>query len=266
MMIEILCVGNELLSGITLNSNAHWLAGQVAAVGGILKRVTVVGDDLGEISTAVKESLARKPDILVTTGGLGATYDDLTLEGVALALGKKILLDKRAVEMLRKSYAVRKLNYELTEARLKMAKIPEGSTPIQNLLGSAPAVFIQASNTKLFCLQGVPSEKKAIFEAHILPLIKEDIGSFVSLEINYNVRGITEAMLAPLLLRIVGSYTKDLIYLKTHPQGYYRKKMAQIRILLRSRGSDRKEVKGRLDSIARIIEKEVAALGGKIRC
>ena len=109
MIIEILCVGNELLSGITLNSNANWLAGQVASAGGIVKRVTVVRDDLGEISDAVKEILARKPDILVTTGGLGATYDDLTLEGVAMALGKKILPDERAVQMLRKSYAVRKL-------------------------------------------------------------------------------------------------------------------------------------------------------------
>jgi nicotinamide-nucleotide amidase len=264
MIIEVLCIGNELLSGITLNSNAHWLAGQIAAVGGALKRVTVVGDDLGEISAAVNESLARKPDILITTGGLGATYDDLTLEGVATALGSKTILDKRAVETLKKSYAVRGLDYELTEARLKMAKIPEGSTPIQNLLGSAPAVFVQAGGTKIFCLQGVPSEMKAIFEKSILPAVKEGVGRFVLQEINYSVRGVTEAMIAPVLLRIVGSHSKDSIYLKTHPRGYYRKKTPQIRIQLISRGSDRKEVKRRLDAIAKIIEKEVAALGGRI--
>ena len=101
IVVELLCVGNELLSGITLNSNAHWLAGQVAAAGGIIRRVTVVGDDLNEISVAVQESLARKPDVLVMTGGLGSTYDDLTLEGVAFALGKKVELDDRAVEMLK---------------------------------------------------------------------------------------------------------------------------------------------------------------------
>lgn len=264
MIIEILCVGNELLSGITLNSNAHWLAGQIAGAGGKLKRVTVVGDELGEISTTVKESLARKPDILITTGGLGATYDDLTLEGVAQALGRKTVLDERAVEMLRKSYAARKLNYELTNERLKMARIPDGSTPIQNLLGSAPAVFVQAGSTKIFCLQGVPSEMKAIFEEKILPLIKEGVGAFVAKEINYNVRGVTEAMIAPALLEIVGSHPKDSIYLKTHPRGYYRKKIPQIRIQLISRGSDRKEVKKRLDAIAKVIEKEIEALGGRI--
>ena len=264
MIVEILCVGNELLSGITLNSNAHWLAGQIAAAGGTLKRVTVVGDDLVEISTAVRESLARKPDILITTGGLGATYDDLTLEGVAQALGVRTVLDERAVEMLRKSYAVRKLNYELTNERLKMARIPEGSTPIQNLLGSAPAVLVQAGNTKIFCLQGVPSEMKAIFEEKVLPLIKEGVGPFVAKEVNYNVRGVAEAMIAPALLRIVGSHPRNSIYLKTHPHGYYRKKTPQIRIQVISRGSDSKEVKKRLDAIAKVIEKEVAALGGRI--
>lgn len=264
MIIELLCVGNELLSGITLNSNAHWLAGRIAAVGGALKRVTVVGDSLAEISAAVSESLARKPDILITTGGLGATYDDLTLEGVAIALGKKVALDRRAVAMLRKSYAVRELDYELTKARLKMAKIPQGSTPIQNLFGSAPAVLAQAGGTKIFCLQGVPPEMKAIFEKHILPIVKKGVGSFVAQEINYSVRGVTEAMMAPALVKIVGSHPRDSIYLKTHPRGYYRKKTPQIRIQLISRGSDRKEVKKRLGAIAKTIEKEVAAQGGRI--
>src|SRR5262245_13753935 len=101
MILEIICVGNELLSGITLNSNAHWLAGEVARVGGNVRRVTVVRDDLTEISSAVVESLARKPDILITTGGLGATYDDMTLEGVAVALGRKTGIDERALEMLK---------------------------------------------------------------------------------------------------------------------------------------------------------------------
>jgi molybdenum cofactor synthesis domain-containing protein len=264
MIVEVLCVGNELLSGITLNTNAHWLAGQIAGAGGSVNRVTVVRDDLAEISTAIKESLARKPDILIMTGGLGATYDDLTLEGVALALSKKIVLDDRAVEMIRKSYAVRKLNYELTKERLKMAKIPEDSTPIQNLVGSAPAIMEQARGTKIFCLQGVPSEMKAIFEKRVLPLVKEGVGRFVAQEVNYDVRGVSEAMIAPALARIVGSHPKDAIYLKTHPRGYYRKKTPQLRVQLISRGNDKIEVKKRLDSIAKTIEKEVAELGGRI--
>src|ERR671925_2354674 len=170
MIVEILCIGNELLLGITLNTNSHWLCSQVTNVGGVVRRVTVVRDEIDEISSAIRESLARNPDILITTGGLGATYDDMTLEGVAIVLGKKVVLDNRAVKMLKKSYAMRKLHYELTKSRLKMATIPEGSTPIQNPVGSAPAIIERAGGTVLFCLPGVSSEMKEIFEEHILPL------------------------------------------------------------------------------------------------
>jgi molybdenum cofactor synthesis domain-containing protein len=264
MIVEILCIGNELLSGMTLNTNAHWLCSEIANVGGIVRRVTVVRDEIGEISSAIRESLTRNLDILITTGGLGATYDDMTLEGVAIVLGKKVVLDNRAVKMLKKSYAMRKLHYELTESRLKMATIPEGSTPIQNPVGSAPAIMEQAGGTAIFCLPGVPSEMKAIFEEHILPLIKKRVGKFVAEEINYNIRSLSEAMIAPLLIEIVKSHPKNTIYLKTHPRGYYKKKTPRIRIQLISRGDDEKEVKKRLDAIAKVIEKEIVKLGGSI--
>ena len=264
MIVEILCIGNELLSGITLNTNAHWLCSEIENVGGIVRRVTVVRDEISEISSATRESLARNPDILITTGGLGATYDDMTFEGVAIALGKKVVLDSRAVKMLKKSYAMRKLHYELTKSRLKMATIPEGSNPIQNPVGNAPAIMDQAGGMVIFCVPGVPSEMKAIFEEHILPLIKGSVGKFVAEEINYSVRGLSEAMIAPVLIEIIKSYPKNTIYLKTHPRGYYKMKTPQIRIQLISRGDDEKEVKKRLTTIAKVIEKEIVKLGSTI--
>ena len=264
MIVEILCIGTELLSGITLNTNAYWLCSEITNVGGVVRRVTVVHDDLNEISSAAREALARKPNILITTGGLGATYDDITLEALATAFGKKVVLDSRAVEMLKKTYARHKLHYELTESRLKMATIPEGSTPIQNPIGSAPAITEQAGGISIFCLPGVPSEMKAIFEEHILPRIKKSIGKFVAEELNYNTRGLTEAMIAPVLIEIVKSHPKNMIYLKTHPRGYYRKKTPQIKIQMISRGDNEKEVKNRLDAISKVIEKEVVKRGGII--
>jgi nicotinamide-nucleotide amidase len=152
----------------------------------------------------------------------------------------------------------------LTEARLKMATIPKGSTPIQNPVGSAPAVMEKSGKTKIFCLPGVPSEMQAIFEQNIMHLLKKGIGRFVAKEVNYNVRGITEAMIAPALGKIVESYPQQAIYLKTHPQGYLRKKIPRIRVQMISRGSNEREVKSRLGSISSAIEKEVAMLGGRI--
>ena len=264
MIVEILCIGTELLSGITLNTNAYWLCSEITNVGGVVRRVTVVHDDLNEISSAAREALARKPNILITTGGLGATYDDITLEALATAFGKKVVLDSRAVEMLKKSYARHKLHYELTESRLKMATIPEGSTPIQNPIGSAPAITEQAGDISIFCLPGVPSEMKAIFEEHILPRIKKSIGKFVAEELNYNTRGLTEPMIAPVLIEIVKSHPKNMIYLKTHPRGYYRKKTPQLKIQMISRGDNETEVKNRLAAISKVMEKEILKRGGMI--
>ena len=264
MIVEILCIGNELLSGITLNTNAYWLCSEITNVGGVVRRVTVVRDDLNEISSAVRESLARKPNILITTGGLGATYDDMTFEGIAAALGKKVVLDSRAIRMLKKSYARHKLHYELTESRLKMATIPEGCTPIQNPVGSAPAIMKQVGDISIFCLPGVPSEMKAIFEEYILPRIKKNIGKFVAEELHYNTRGLTEAMIAPVLIEIVKSHPKNMIYLKTHPRGYYRKKTPQLKIQMISRGDNKTEVKNRLAEISKVMEKEILKRGGMI--
>ena len=262
MIVEILCVGNELLSGITLNTNAHWLAGRIAGAGGAVSRVTVVRDDLGAISSAVKESLARKPDMLIITGGLGSTYDDLTLEGVAGALGVKTSIDSRAEEMLKKSYARRNLHYRINKVRLKMAAIPAGSTPLENPVGSAPAIAID-SGTKVFCLPGVPSETKAVFKKHLLPLVRQGVGSFASREVNYIVAGISESMIAPALVKIVKANPAHAVYLKTHPRGY-KKTTPRIRVQLICKGDDADSVKKRLDKISRQLLGEIVRLGGEI--
>ena len=98
---EILCIGNEVLSGTIVNTNAYWLSKIISQTGGFVKRVPVVEDDVNEISLAIKESLGRESNWLIICGGLGPTYDDKTLEGVALALHIDLILDKTAIEMLK---------------------------------------------------------------------------------------------------------------------------------------------------------------------
>jgi molybdopterin-biosynthesis enzyme MoeA-like protein len=119
-------------------------------------------------------------------------------------------------------------------------------------------------DTRIFCLQGVPSEMQAIFNGHILPEMKKQVGKFFLREINYHVQGVTEAMIAPALSRLVESNPRDGIYLKTHPQGYTGDNTPNIRIQLVSRGGDETEVKKRLDAAARSIREEAEKLGGKI--
>ena len=176
--VEIICVGNELLIGKTLNTNAQWLTKRVTTLGLTTRRITVVSDNLNEISTAIQEAIQRKPRFLLTTGGLGPTFDDMTLEGLAQALGVKTEVNPQALKMITENY----LRYardgmlnavELTPYRLKMAKLPKGSLPVRNPVGTAPAVTIEQEKVTMFVLPGVPSEMKGIFDESVAPLMKK---------------------------------------------------------------------------------------------
>jgi len=268
---EISCVGNELLSGITINMNAYWLSKKITEVGGSVKRITVIRDDVDEISLAVRESIARKPDWLIISGGLGPTYDDKTLQGVARGLRLELELDNMALDMLKKSYSRLSMDYELNEIRLKMAKIPVGSTPINNPVGSAPSILIETDETKIVCLPGVPKEMEAIFLESILPEMKKIVGDFHIVEYSYETIGVSEAMLAPTLSEIVDSNPQDSIYLKTHPLGVARisehishNNAQKLRIHLISKGNDRVLVQKRFDTISKILFEEISRLKGEI--
>ena len=167
--------------------------------------------------------------------------------------------------MLKKSYARHSMNYELNEIRLKMAKIPIGSKPIQNPVGSAPSVLIDTGETKIVCLPGVPGEMEAIFLESILPQMKKIIGDFHIVESDYDVTGVSEAMLVPAISEIVESNPPDSIYLKTHPLGYSsNNNRPQMRVQIVSKGNDKAEVQRRLNNISNILLEEISRLNGKI--
>lgn len=174
--VEILSIGNELLLGNTINTNASWIAAQVTRLGGRVTRIATVADNLDEISSSINEALRRKPNLLITTGGIGPTFDDMTLRGVAKALRLRITLNKAAVEMMKAHYARRFPNRttSLTKPRLKMASIPVTSVPVMNPIGSAPAVRLRVRGTEIFCLPGVPSETKAIFKKTISKVVNAE--------------------------------------------------------------------------------------------
>jgi nicotinamide-nucleotide amidase len=261
--VEILCIGNELLSGITLNTNAHWISKKITKIGGIVRRVTVIRDDIDEISLTLIDSLKRKPNWIIACGGLGPTYDDKTLLGIGKGLKKRLTLSNVALEMVKNSYSVRHQKVKINNARLKMAIIPKGSTPVQNPVGNAPAVLLSVNKTRIICLPGVPKEMKAIVTRNILPQIKQEIGNFTIREINYYVQGISEAMISSRLTKIVASAQKDKLYLKTHPQGYVNN-IPTIRIQLVSKGFKIEEVKHLLDKVSKQLLAVIRKNNGEI--
>ena len=261
--VEILCIGNELLSGITLNTNAHWLSRKITKIGGLVKRVIVVRDDLNEIKLALRDSLSRNPNWIIVCGGLGPTYDDRTLLGIGKALKKTLMLNSTALGMVKKSYRYRHRRVRINKARLKMAIIPKGSTPIENPVGNAPGILLCVHKTQIICLPGVPNEMKAITTKSILPRMKQEIGDFSIRETNYHVQGISEAMISSRLTKIVDSVPNNRLYLKTHPRGYV-DNSPTIRIQLVSKGNNEEQVEHLNIKISKQITALIRKNKGKI--
>ncbi|MEM3437424.1 MAG: nicotinamide mononucleotide deamidase-related protein [Nitrososphaerales archaeon] len=221
-VFEIISVGNELLNGKVLNTNAYWLAKMITKLGGFVRCCTVVRDDVDDISSAIKESMKRKVNWLIVSGGLGPTYDDKTLQGIAKALNRELIMNVDALKMVEKKYEM--MTYhgiikkaDLTQARMKMAKLPKGSNPLPNPIGTAPGVMINKGYIKIICLPGVPVEMKAIFKESIVPLIKKAINNFYY-EKSIHTTGIVESDLAPLIEKVL--LNNPLVYIKSYPKGY----------------------------------------------
>lgn len=235
--IEIICVGNELLIGKTLNTNANWLGKKATNIGANVKRITVVQDVVDEIANVMNESLERKPDFIITTGGLGPTFDDKTLEGIAKALGCKLEINQKALAMVEAKYAEfaktrNVLVGDMTPARIKMANLPEKTEPVSNPIGTAPAVRAVSNGTVLFALPGVPSEMEAIFVQTIEPLLKGAVGDRVFCQQSMFVDKMMESNLAPLIDKVM--HNNKGVYIKSHPMGAENKPHIEIHLTIRS--------------------------------
>jgi nicotinamide-nucleotide amidase len=219
--IEIICVGNELLIGKVKDTNAHYLGKQATQLGANIKRVTVIQDIVEEIAQTINEALARKPQFIITTGGLGPTFDDKTLQGLAKALNRKLAVNPQALEMVKQrteQYLKKRglsVEFDMTAPRIKMARLPEGSEVVINPVGTAPSVRVDIAETSLFVLPGVPVEAEAIFDQTIAPLIRQAVGDSVFCERSLFVDNIFESRLAPLIDRVMGDNAG--VYIKSHP-------------------------------------------------
>ena len=264
--VEIFSVGNELLIGKTLNTNAQWLAKRITILGLTTRRITVVADDIDEISNAIKEATQRNPNFLITTGGLGPTFDDKTVEGIAEALKRRIEINEEALKMVKKKY----LSYaqegrievaELTPPRIKMAKLPEGATPIPNTVGTAPAVVIKHENMTIIALPGVPSEMKSIFDGEVAPVLKQAARGVTFFETIIEATIVIESEMAPLIDKVM--HNNPYVYIKSHPKGAERVPRIEFHLSTTAKDSTiaRKHAINALLQLSELIQEK----GGKIK-
>lgn len=178
MRAEIISIGTELLLGEIVDTNAAWLAQQLAAIGVDVYYRTTVGDNVGRIALTIQNGMSRA-DVIITTGGLGPTVDDMTREGIAQAVGVPLVLNPDLVEQIRARFA--KWGRTMSDNNVRQAYIPEGATPVENPVGTAPCFIVDHAGHSIFVLPGVPREMKHLTETRVLPWLREKMGDDTSI-------------------------------------------------------------------------------------
>mgnify|MGYP000011624428 CR=1 FL=1 len=252
MRAEIISIGNELLIGKTVNTNATWLAKKLTVLGFSVKRIIVVPDDKDDIVKEVRESINRKTRVIIMTGGLGPTFDDKTSESLAKALGRKWILNEEAYQMVKSKYERKGL--PLTEHRLKMAKMPENAKPIPNPVGTAPGIQVEHNETLIIALPGVPSEMKAMFEQYVEPELRNLVKDRFFIESRIIVKGIPESTLAPIIDKVLKA--NPLVYIKSHPKGAELEKPV-IELHLYTSSNNKQEALNTLERAKELLRKEL---------
>jgi nicotinamide-nucleotide amidase len=166
MRIELINTGTELLLGHTANTHLLYLAAQLATRGLRIAHQTTIGDDPAEMRATFTAALERA-DLVLITGGLGPTSDDITRDIVAEILQRPLHFDETVAETIRERF--RKRSRLMPEQILVQAKVPEGATVLPNANGTAPGLFLEHTGKKIFILPGPPRELHPMFENHVLP-------------------------------------------------------------------------------------------------
>lgn len=227
MDAAILSVGTELLTGQTVDTNAAWLAARLTAMGAGVARHVTVGDDEAAIEAAVREALAAG-DVLIITGGLGPTADDLTRAGVARALGAPLEESPEALTQITAFFA--RWQRPMPDSNRLQAMIPRGCGVLANPRGTAPGICGEHRGKLLFVLPGVPSEMKAMFEAGVAPGVASRCHGACTRTARVLTFGVSEAT--------VGEAIADLMVRDRNPLVGTTASAAVISVRIIARGED----------------------------
>jgi len=205
MKSEIISVGTELLLGNTVNTDAQFLSQRCADLGIDVYYHTVVGDNIERLKEVTKIAINRS-DLIIYTGGLGPTSDDITKEVVSKFLNVKLELNQLYLKEIEKYF--KNINREMTENNIKQAYIPKGSIVLKNDVGTAPGVFLSKNGSKIIFLPGPPVELETMFNRYVVPLL---VNEYTIKSRVIKTIGIGESQLDDMLDNLIKTQTNPTI-------------------------------------------------------
>jgi nicotinamide-nucleotide amidase len=228
---EVIGIGNEILLGDIANSNARWISERLAVVGVEVRHQQVVGDEIGSIADAFRLALSRA-DVVISTGGLGPTGDDITREGLAEALGTKLARHSEIEEFLRERF--RRMGREMPESNLRQADVPEGARYVLPERGTAPGLILEVEGGKrLYVVPGVPAEMQEMMEGAVLPEVALLTGGRTIVSRTLKSVGVAEAK--------VGELLQDLFEKLANPTMAFLPAEGEVRIRLTATANSAEE-------------------------
>jgi len=233
----ILSTGDELTTGRIADTNAQWIADKLFELGIDVVTVVTVGDYPERLEWAWRQALSQA-DVVISTGGIGPTADDLTTETVGAVLGRKLVEDGPSADRMRKFFASRGVDMPLNN--LKQAMVPEGYVIVPNPLGTAPGYRVQAGGKHIVVLPGVPREMKPMVEDTVLPWLRAQQGSDVYLAHTFQTFGISESGLDELVAGVVSPNEGRVSFRASFPE-------VSVRVVVRGQPD---EAQARLDAVA----------------
>jgi nicotinamide-nucleotide amidase len=239
---EVVGIGTEILLGQIANTNAQHISQRLAEIGVDVLHHQAVGDNVGRIAGAIRLALSRA-DVVILTGGLGPTGDDITRQAIAQALDRPLSRRSEIEDFLREKF--RRLGREMPESNLVQADVPDGARYILPERGTAPGLVIDTDDGRVYAVPGVPAEMREMLEGVILPELQAEIGPQGIVSRVLRVTGIPEAR--------IGEILDDLFRRSENPTVAYLASAGEVRVRLTAKAASREEA----DALIAPVEREV---------
>jgi nicotinamide-nucleotide amidase len=242
MKCQVISIGNELLNGDTVNTNASWLGRYLTELGVDVTGVHTIGDDHGLIMASIRQSLEQS-DLVITTGGLGPTHDDVTKKAVQELFGASLVVHEPTLNFIREVF--KKRNIPFSKSNYHQAEVPDNCEVLFNKRGTAPGMWFEQAGSRLAVLPGVPSEMKELFKQYLTVKIEDLTGGREQIFSRYLVTaGIGESTLSDNVVGDLSAFLNDdvsVAYLPG-PQG--------VRIRISGRGESKEEAMEKIAPLA----------------